>query len=118
MFQRQPAIRERKVEADCKRCGSPFLAFHKRTFYCDPCYFPAISDGLKASHLVNKAVRKGQLKPARECECVDCGAPAKVYEHRSYDKPLDVVPVCFKCNSRRGAAVRNIPKTRLAEASA
>jgi len=37
-------------------------------------------------------------------ECVDCGAPATCYDHRDYSKPLDVEPVCWKCNAQRGPA--------------
>jgi hypothetical protein len=39
-----------------------------------------------------------------DVRCVDCGAPATDYDHRNYDKPLDVDPVCHKCNCRRGPA--------------
>ena len=35
-------------------------------------------------------------------KCMDCGEPAMVYEHRDYFKPLDVDPVCKKCNRLRG----------------
>lgn len=34
--------------------------------------------------------------------CVDCGRPAKVYDHRDYSRPLDVEPVCKGCNKKRG----------------
>src|SRR5882757_3040768 len=34
--------------------------------------------------------------------CADCNKPALAYDHRDYSKPLDVVPVCLPCNTRRG----------------
>lgn len=40
--------------------------------------------------------------------CVDCGELAAVYDHRDYYKPLEVVPVCQVCNSRRGRAVNTL----------
>lgn len=37
--------------------------------------------------------------------CVDCGNGATEYEHRDYNKPLAVEPVCRTCNHRRGSAI-------------
>jgi hypothetical protein len=45
------------------------------------------------------------MPPATGQDCVDCGAPAVFYDHRDYDKPFDVVPVCRSCNIRRGTAM-------------
>lgn len=36
--------------------------------------------------------------------CSDCGGVASEYDHRDYALPLDVQPVCRKCNNRRGVA--------------
>jgi hypothetical protein len=52
---------------------------------------------------VRYAVATGRIRPARDHSCVDCGEPAKHYDHRDYTKPLDVDPVCVSCNRRRGA---------------
>lgn len=50
-------------------------------------------------------MRSGELKRLDgSIECVDCGMPAKEYDHRDYTRPLDVVPVCGSCNSKRGVA--------------
>jgi hypothetical protein len=38
-------------------------------------------------------------------QCVDCGAQARDYDHRDYNKPLEVNPVCRRCNLRRGPAI-------------
>lgn len=58
-----------------------------------------------AINSVQKAVKKGLLAPVKTLSCVDCGRGAECYDHRDYNKPLDVVPVCRKCNFRRGSAV-------------
>lgn len=60
----------------------------------------------KAHHLVWRAIRDGEL-PRLDglIRCVDCGAPAVVYDHRSYAEPLKVDPVCKSCNGRRGPAL-------------
>lgn len=71
--------------------------------YCDDCL-----NGCKPAaveYAVIKAVRSGALKEVKECVCVDCGAPARHYDHRDYNKPADVEPVCVPCNSRRGHAI-------------
>lgn len=57
-------------------------------------------------YAVVRAIRRGDLKPVRECVCVDCGAPARHYDHRDYNKPAKVEPVCKSCNARRGPAIR------------
>ncbi len=58
-----------------------------------------------AQYAVSRAIASGQLKRAAEFSCVDCGKPARHYDHREYAKPLQVEPVCQKCNVRRGPAI-------------
>jgi hypothetical protein len=55
---------------------------------------------------VRGAIVSGEL-PALDgtVTCVDCGAPASSYDHRSYFHPLDVDPVCRICNAKRGPAL-------------
>ncbi len=49
------------------------------------------------------AIECGKVSPITEDTlCADCGAQAKLYDHRDYYKPLDVEPVCTACNNRRG----------------
>jgi len=49
------------------------------------------------------ALARGDIEPITDdCKCVDCGAPAKCFEHRNYFKPLDVDKVCISCNQQRG----------------
>jgi hypothetical protein len=59
-----------------------------------------------AYSLVAKAIHEGELpKLDGSIPCADCGQPATNYEHRDYSKPLEVEPVCSKCNHSRGHAV-------------
>ena len=62
-----------------------------------------------ANHLAMSAVRKavmtGELPNISTQTCVDCGSPAEHYDHRDYNKPLEVEPVCRTCNYRRGPAI-------------
>jgi hypothetical protein len=59
----------------------------------------------KPAHVaVARAIRHGELPHPSTLKCVDCGSPAQVYDHRDYDKPLQVEPVCRGCNCRRGPA--------------
>jgi len=53
---------------------------------------------------VQVAIGQGRIAPLAGQRCVDCGVPAMCYDHRAYDVPLGVDPVCYRCNLRRGAA--------------
>ena len=59
----------------------------------------------RAIAAVTKAVKSGDLPHISTHSCVDCGNPAKAYDHRDYNKPLEVEPVCVRCNCRRGKAI-------------
>lgn len=55
-----------------------------------------------AREKVKDAIRRGDLLPVKQRACTDCGGPAKRYDHpRGYASPLDVEPVCFKCDGLR-----------------
>lgn len=56
----------------------------------------------KAAMAVAKAIKKGELPPASSLLCVDCGKQAKCYDHRDYNKPLEVSAVCKRCDCIRG----------------
>jgi hypothetical protein len=60
----------------------------------------------RAHRAVRRAVMSGALRPAPAYYCVDCGNQASEYDHRDYTKPLDVDPVCHRCNLLRGPARR------------
>ena len=59
----------------------------------------------EAHYQVARAIRKGLLPSARIFGCTDCEAPAIEYDHRDYSKPLQVDPVCRRCNLKRGPAL-------------
>jgi len=60
---------------------------------------------VNASKAVHRAVKRGELAPASACECQDCGRPAAVLHHHSYEREhwLDVVPLCKPCHGIRHA---------------
>ncbi len=53
---------------------------------------------------VSAAIKRQALRSPKKLRCVDCGRRATEYDHRSYTRPLDVVPVCHVCNIQRGPA--------------
>src|SRR3990172_2168897 len=60
----------------------------------------------RAQAAVRIAVKLGVLPCITEkTKCVDCGLQANAYDHRDYNKPLEVEPVCHGCNVRRGPAL-------------
>lgn len=99
-----------EVYRGCPDCGNS--VGESRGRYCDPCsrarslYRSYASGQTLALAEVGRAVHKGLLPKPATLTCVDCGQPAKFYDHRDYSKPLDVVPVCIRCNRMRGMAKR------------
>lgn len=91
----------------CERCGVVDLRGRSSTRrYCAPCLTLRAFDtgAAQARYAVSRAVARGDLPPAKDCACVDCGKPARDYDHRDNNKPLDVQPVCRSCNKLRGPA--------------
>lgn len=85
----------------CIDCG----AAHKRdavAWRCWACTAAVIRLRTRCVRAVKAAIARGDIAPADQLPCVDCGAPAKVYDHRDYSKPLGVQPVCTSCNFIRG----------------
>lgn len=62
-----------------------------------------------AQQRVRRAIRAGRL-PALDgsVKCTDCDRPAVCYDHREYARPLEVSPVCQRCNILRGPAVDSV----------
>jgi len=91
----------------CKFCNQKIINRDSRATKCWSCYgsYGRDNGARKAIALVNQAVKKGILPSVKSLFCVDCGRPGECYDHRDYNKPLDVVPVCRKCNFRRGSAI-------------
>lgn len=59
----------------------------------------------EAHYQVARAIRLGNLKHPSCFACTDCGGASIHYDHRDYLKPLEVEPVCRKCNYKRGPAL-------------
>lgn len=61
----------------------------------------------KSGNAVRSMVKNGALPSLKDnyINCVDCGERATDYEHRDYNKPREVEPVCRKCNLKRGSAI-------------
>jgi hypothetical protein len=89
-------------------CGADFTSRHRLATSCCACSIEKAKEygnrtGMTAaSAAVAKAIKRGELTPANQNFCVDCGKQARDYDHRDYAKPLDVVPVCRSCNKLRG----------------
>lgn len=61
---------------------------------------------LRAVSMVFYAVKVGKLTNLKNVSvrCSYCGKRATQYDHRDYNKPLDVNPVCQSCNIKLGPA--------------
>lgn len=56
----------------------------------------------RAREDVKHAIRRGDIPRAATLACVDCGRPAKQYDHHEgYNHPLSVQPVCNECHGKR-----------------
>lgn len=91
----------------CRVCNQEIVGRDIRAKVCWPCFYskPKRDGQAQAAAAVNKAVRNGILPSVFTLTCVDCGKPAQCYEHRDYNKPLEVEPTCKSCNTRRGPAI-------------
>jgi hypothetical protein len=88
---------------------------HYNSKFCMPCrdrrsreYVRKLpdNDNEKARWITKYAVKIGFLPHPTDFKCVDCKrSQATCYDHRDYNKPLDVEPVCLNCNSRRGRGI-------------
>ena len=84
----------------CRLCNGEITGRDPRAKHCWSCSdaYGIVNGARKAIYEVRKAVKKGILASVKTLTCVDCGKPGEVYDHRDYNKPLDVVPVCRSCN--------------------
>jgi len=91
----------------CADCNKEIIGRENSAKFCWECcdLRPKKNGQAQAAAKVNQAVKKGILPPVATLTCVDCGKPAQCYEHRDYNKPLEVVPACKSCNTRRGPAI-------------
>lgn len=91
------------AERPCSICRAPVRAPNPYPV-CSACRKTHSQRQERAAYLTTKAVRNGTLPSATTLACADCGAPAWCYDHRDYNRPLEVAPVCRSCNSKRGVA--------------
>jgi len=101
----------------CSGCGCDIGDRHGLAKWCLKCQSssarygckkrrPAVHEGQNRAHqFVYRAIQKGLLPRAETLKCFDCDNQAAHYDHRDYNKPLDVEPVCRSCNSKRGPAL-------------
>jgi hypothetical protein len=103
----------------CQQCGADISDRHYHAKFCFPCntarqrFSTAMSSSRSQLQIKHKAIRKitaaavraGFLQHPSDLDCMDCGKPAECYDHRDYNMPLEVQPVCCSCNSARGAGV-------------
>ncbi len=63
--------------------------------------------GASARSMVHYAIKNGKLKCLKKnvIFCAYCKCRATVYDHRDYNRPLDVTPCCYSCNVRLGMAI-------------
>ena len=89
----------------CKICSKEMFRHHLAKV-CFDCGNGDYGVGRSRAHAaITKAMKNGSLPRPKEFKCVDCGVQAECYDHRDYNKPLEVEPVCRKCNFRRGLAI-------------
>ena len=86
-------------------CKDEILNREHAAKLCWDCQNHEKNGGNRASAIIRKAIENGHLVSAKTLDCFDCGAPAHCYDHRDYNKPYVVQPVCRKCNYRRGSAI-------------
>jgi len=91
----------------CADCNQEITGREQSARFCWICsnLRPRKNGQAQAAYQLNKAVRNGILPHFSKFNCVDCGKPAQCYEHRDYNKPLEVEPTCKSCNTRRGPAI-------------
>ena len=100
----------------CEACGSDITSRPTISVFCLDCYderqkiFQRLHAQkrklrAKAHAQVAAAIKDGHIhRLDGSVDCTDCGKPAAHYDHRDYNRPLEVEPVCASCNLQRGPA--------------
>lgn len=60
---------------------------------------------VRATSMVNHAVKSGELPHISTQQCACCGQQAVGYHHPDYSRPFDVVPLCHSCHKRTHVSV-------------
>lgn len=95
----------------CETCGAQVERNSSAHRFCFDCTraraitYSKLTSPFRSA--VAREIREGRLPKASQLTCVDCGQPARDYDHRDYAKPLDVQPVCRSCNRKRGPAANH-----------
>lgn len=110
---RKPKPKPRK-QRDCIECGRDITNDAWNAKRCKPCRY-LIATGQRngmtpqaaSARIVTVAVQGGILPNLNhiKTKCCDCNDRATCYDHRDYMKPLDVDPVCNRCNINRGHGI-------------
>lgn len=104
------------VRSKCKICSKVELSKGGgKHFRCESCKGlgfrhpsacrESITGRAAAQSTVAALIRSGSLSHPTNFQCVDCSCPATEYEHRNYNKPEQVEPICRSCNLKRGPAI-------------
>jgi len=91
----------------CIACGTSIKNRDRLATKCFPCLhaWGKNSGARDAYKAVSKEIKAGRLADPKTLTCADCGKAARDYDHRDYNKPLEVEPVCRSCNKLRGPAI-------------
>jgi hypothetical protein len=87
----------------CPSCKREFAKIANQT-RCRPCSELVDYWRQWAYRKITKAIKNSRLYPPKMLNCTDCGRPATGYDHRDYERPLAVEPICTQCNLKRGVA--------------
>lgn len=92
----------------CAGCGDDLSSYCGAIVWCPRCrHERQLVLGpiqLAAKQAIARAVVRGEMPPARQLRCFDCGVQALDYDHRDYTKPMNVQALCRSCNLLRGPA--------------
>lgn len=93
-----------KTSGFCVVCDDELESNWGGRLYCYECRVEKDKLLTTALRAVRREISCGRLPHPRNLVCKDCGAQARCYDHRNYNKPLKVEPLCYSCNSKRGPA--------------
>jgi hypothetical protein len=88
----------------CKFCGKSKPSARHKCLSCDAALAPYRKLQKRALAVTRALVEAKVIPPVRALDCVDCGEPARHYDHRDYSALAAVEPVCVRCNAARGPA--------------
>jgi hypothetical protein len=89
----------------CVHCRGVFRKRGPNRMACVDCQDEVERQKSSAHQRLYYRIKKGLIALPSDFACVDCGEPASRYDHRRYDEPYNVEPVCCSCNGKRGPAI-------------